>query len=138
MSATLSPWQAANGWPSDAYFDAVAAACEQRGIVFTGRFRDEPWDAEFPLANRCYVDGPMGDWPDLTIRWLVGEADDPTHTEDFIPRGPIATGWSWLAEDGDITSQDWFPNLPYLADPADVADAVVAFLATGWTDGEQR
>lgn len=108
---TMSRWQRFDGWPSYDYFNEVARECERRGIEFDRWFRDADHEADFEVG-------------DMIFRWWVSaDADDPTHAEDFVSRGPVDTGW-FSVHLGHATWSD----LPYLADPTHVADWIASLV----------
>ena len=108
---TMSRWQRFDGWPSYDYFNEVARECERRGIEFDRWFRDADHEADFEVG-------------DMIFRWWVSaDADDPTHADDFVPRGPVETGWFWVYR-GNATWSD----LHYLADPTYVADWIAGLV----------
>ncbi len=129
----LSPWQHPDdGFPTDAYFDAVETALTARGIVVADSWRDEPWDYTLQLWDEetAPKHGPLS-WAShgLSVAWSVDDVE-PRHADDF---GDPAddTGWYWVPYTRPDALGEFTRSLgvPVLAEPGEVADAVAALLA---------
>ncbi len=140
----LSPWQSPeDGFPTDAYRDAVMAALEKAGIKVHDYWRDEPWDFNFELDRGSFN---AGDFPpgtqDLVIGWRVGEESEPLEAKPddswrgFEAVGQI-TGWHYVPCKADSTGpyvrelcHPDYPNSPIdaLAEPSEVAECVAALV----------
>lgn len=119
----LDPWQGEDGFPKDEYFEAVADALAAELIDVEHWWRDEPWDVSFSLEYETYQDGPLS-WAEhgLYITWRTEEDDEPKHADDFN-----GLGWYWVPYSKPQTALGDFAKqfeLPYLAEPAEVAKAV--------------
>lgn len=135
----MSHWQRTDGFPSDDYFAAVEEALQQRRVTFASNWRDEDWDYTIELWETDDSDapppesGPMS-WADhgLYVCWRVDEGSEPRHADDF---GDLwgDHGWYWVphTKPGALGDRMVQFELPYLAEPADVADAVYQLLTVG-------
>ncbi|MCA1191674.1 hypothetical protein [Saccharopolyspora sp. 6V] len=129
MKSNLSQWQREDGMPADAYFDAVAEELAERGINVASGGREEGWDFTIEIARESYSDGPLG-WATygLYVVWRCDEHDEPKGQDDFT-----GLGWYWVPHStrdalGDYAKQF---DLPYLAEPAEVAAAVQILIRHG-------
>lgn len=126
---TLSPWQRDDGFPSNAYFDAVEAALTRAGVPIADACRDEPWEYTVELWDHenPREHGPMN-WADhgLYISWRTDEDDEARHADDFT-----GIGWYWVpyTKPGALGDYAQPFNLPYLAEPEDVAHVTSRLLA---------
>lgn len=124
---TLDPWQRPDGFPSDDYFDGVESALLAAGIPIEWSSREEDWEYNVALDEAAYRDGPLG-WArhGLIVSWRCDEQDEPTHADDFT-----GLGWYWVPYSkpqvalGDYAKEF---DLPYLAEPEQVAAAVSALI----------
>lgn len=125
-----SPWQREDGFPSDAYFDAVISAIESAGVEVGEGNREEDWEYNIELHPDSY----LGHWGraaahGLYVSWRCDEMDDPQDQDDF-------TGWGWYfvpySREGEaLGDYSKSLNLPYLAEPGEVADAVKTLVTSG-------
>lgn len=130
---TLSEWQREDGFPTDAYFDAVDAAIEASGVGIVQSNREEDWEYNIELDPRSY----LSHWGSsaahgLYVSWRCDEIDDPQHADDF-------TGWGWYfvpySREGEaLGDYSKSLDLAWLEEPRHVAEAVRR-LASGVTDG---
>lgn len=125
----LDPWQRPeDGFPSDAYFQAVVDTLTAADIHVEDWGREEAWEVNYSLAYAAYADGPLA-WAKhgLYVSWRCDQDNEPQHPDDFT--GP---GWYWVpytkpnTAGGDYAEK--FDTLPYLAEPQDVAEAVAALI----------
>ena len=124
---TLDCWQRPDGFPSDAYFDAVESALLAAGVGINWSSREEDWEWTVELAKESYTDGPLG-WAKhgLYVSWRCDEMDEPAHADDFT-----GLGWYWVPYSRPQTACGDFARefeLPYLAEPEQVAAAVAALI----------
>lgn len=118
---TISRWIGADGWPTDAYFDAVADALAAAGISLVEWRREEPWSITFHLDPQHA--GP--DYAEVYVGWEVGEEDDLTGGEVHGP------GWHWVPYT-DVQKPGVFAKeLPVdlMAEPEQVAAAIAGVVA---------
>lgn len=147
----LSKWQdPEDGFPSDAYRDAVMAALEKAGIRVHDYWRDERWDFNFELDRASFN---AGDFPpgtqDLIIGWRVGEESEPLEAKPgdcwhgFEDVAQI-TGWHYVPTKADghgpyvrYLDHPKFPDNPMdaLEEPEVVAAAVAALVRGEKTEG---
>lgn len=140
----LSPWQnPEDGFPTDAYVDAVIVALEVAGVGVHDNWRDEPWDFNLELDRGSFnaSDFPPGT-QDLIIGWRVGEESEPlTAAPDDGWHGfedvALITGWHYVPckPDGHgpyvrHLDHPQYPGSPMdaLEEPEVVAAAVVALV----------
>lgn len=124
--SALSRWQDPQneGFPTDAYFDAVARALADAGVRIADGWRDEPWDLTLKLDDG--VAAGIG-YAALIIGWRVDEESEPL-TSDWEGLQSGICGWHWVpcsnarAALGDFA--EGF-DLDVLAEPEQVAAAVV-------------
>ncbi len=120
---TLDRWQRPDGFPSDAYFDAVESALLAAGIGIESSSREEDWEYVVELAPDAYRDGPLS-WArhGLYISWRCDEQDEPTHADDFTGLGRYWVPYSKPQTACGDYAEEFL--LPYLAEPEQVAAAV--------------
>lgn len=126
--AELDGWQHPDGFPKSAYFTAVAEALAAAGVELEIWHNDEAWNAAFVVdRNQVDPDGGNGEMPQrgMFAAWKCDEDDQPKHADDFT-----GEGWYWCPCTDADKHGDYVVslNLPWLAEPADVAAAVVAVL----------
>lgn len=126
-----SRWQREDGFPSDAYFKAVVDAIRSAGLDVADWFREEAWEWNLELAPESFQGGRLGsNVLGLFISWRCDEHDEPTGADDFT-----GFGWYWVPYSrGDSALGDFakeFEELPWLAEPSAVADAVVRLVRGG-------
>lgn len=129
--ADLDHWQQPNGFPTLDYFRAVAEALEAAGITLESWHNDEGWDAAFTV-DRNLIDPDSGNRPQrgAFLGWRCGEYDDPQHADDFT-----GEGWFWCPSTDADKPGDYvvkLRELPYLAEPAQVAAAFAAALTADY------
>lgn len=122
--STLDRWQREDGFPSDEYFDAVESALLTAGIGIDWSSREEDWEWNVKLSDDAYANGPLA-WAKhgLFVSWRCDQDDEPTHADDFT-----GLGWYWVPYTKPQTACGDFAKefeLPYLAEPDQVAAAVV-------------
>jgi hypothetical protein len=119
----IDPWQRPeDGFPSDAYFEAVAAALRAAGVHLNDWNREEDWEVNYELADDVIALSPLA-WAEhgLYVSWRCDEADEP------LSSGFTGLGWYWVPYSkpqvalGDFAEQF---EINELAEPADVAAAV--------------
>ncbi len=123
-----SRWQRPeDGFPSDTYFEVVAAELAKAGVPAYYWDREEDWEVNYRIDRDVVARGPLA-WAEygLYVSWRCGEADDPRGPDGFS--GP---GWCWIPYSkrgalGDFAKE--FPSLPHLAEPEEVAKAVQALV----------
>ncbi len=131
--AVLSPWQHPDdGFPTDAYFDAVETALTARGLAVVDSWRDEPWEYTLQLWDEetAPPHGPMRWAHGLYVCWRADEDIEPRHADDF--GDPTHdTGWYWVprTKSGDLGDFTKSLGVAFLADPDVVAEAVASLLA---------
>ncbi len=138
----LSKWQnPEDGFPSDAYRDAVMAALEKAGIKVHDYWRDEPSGFNFELDRGSFNrrDFPPGT-QDLIIGWRVGEESEPLNADPGdswhgFEDVAMITGWHYVPCRADSTGpyarhldHPQHPGSPLdaLEEPEVVAAAMVA------------
>lgn len=122
----LSRWQDPqnDGFPTEAYFDAVERAFTAAGITIADGWHDEPWDFSFKLGK----DSRKG-YAELYINWRVGEYSEPLAGK-WAPLQSGICGWyavpvSHGREQEALGDRAVDFNLDVIAKPEQVAAAVV-------------
>lgn len=122
----LSRWQQEDGFPAEAYFEAVAKALEDAGIALEGWNIEEPWEVNYEISPDMVAVGPLR-WAveGLYVSWRCDEGDEPKHAGDFS-----GLGWYWCPHTKPGAGGDFAKELglPYLAEPEEVAVAVVGLV----------
>lgn len=122
----LSRWQQEDGFPSKAYFEAVAKALEDAGVTLAGWDIEEPWEVNYEISPDVVASGPQRRAVEgLYVSWRCDEADEPEHADDFS-----GLGWYWCpytkpGAGGDFAKEF---DLAYLAEPGEVAEAVAGLV----------
>ena len=140
--ADLSPWQRPeDGFPSDAYFEAVAAALTEAGVPAYEWNREEDWEVNYRIDRDIVARGPLHCTArhGLYISWRCEETDNPLSADEHTPDGGFTGyGWYWVPYSKDDTALgDFareFEELAYLAEPSAVAAAVWALVLGGHAD----
>jgi hypothetical protein len=122
MMTELDHWQREDGFPSDAYFEAVTAALAAAGVTLEDWNREEDWEVNYQVDPELVAKGPLA-WAThgLYVSWRCDEHDEPQHAEDFT-----GLGWYWVLYSKQSALGDFAKEfvLAYLAEPGDVAEAV--------------
>ncbi len=141
----LSPWQDPDdGFPKDAYFDAVIVALEKAGVGVHDSFRNEDSEFAIVLYRGAYQDGPVAPAHDVLVGWRVDEESDPAHLGDdeswYGWHGSgLEPGWFWMRRkpSGEGINPAFLPHPESAASPMDpleepdVIAAAVAALVRG-------
>ncbi len=124
----LDPWQRPeDGFPSDAYFEAVAADLRAAGVQLNDWHREEAWEVVYELADDVVAASAYA-WAEhgLYVSWRVDEQSEPL-TEGFTAIGGLdLPGWFWVPYSKPGAGGDFAKNfgIAELAEPEDVAAAV--------------
>lgn len=135
MTATPArgKWRREDGFPSDAYFDAVDAALAGAGVPACDYNREEDWEVNYQIDPEVVARGPAA-WADhgLFVSWRCDEHDDA-----LGPDGFTGLGWYWVpyTKRGALGDFAKGLDLAYLAEPSEVAAAVRALVLGGHGDG---
>ena len=127
---TVGRWQRPDGWPTDAYFDAVTEAIHAAGITVADSWRDDDHDFTLQLGE---AEAQQIGYVKLYISWRVGEDTDPLKDEWYCLQGGVG-GWYWVPYSseqkalGDFAKE--FP-VDVLAEPEQVAKAVADLIGRG-------
>lgn len=119
-STMLSRWQnAQDGYPTDAYINAVDKALAEAGIEVMDGWSDGRHDHTFQIASPI----PPG-YSRFYVAWVVDEHSNP------LDEGFRGHGWLWVGVDaewdGERTVRDF--DIDFLAEPDQVAATVAEFL----------
>jgi hypothetical protein len=123
----LSRWQnAEDGYPTDAYIDAVDKALAKAGVTVADGWTDGRHDYTFEIASPI----PPG-YGKFYVAWVVDEHSDP------LNGGFRGHGWLWVGVDaewdGERTVRDI--DVDFLAEPNQVAASVAECLCQLRADG---
>lgn len=124
---TVGRWQREDGWPSDAYFDAVDKAVQAAGIDIADGWRDD--DCDFTLQLGDGVAARLG-YAKVFVSWRVGEESEPLRGEWDALHSGIA-GWYWVPYSDEQKALGDFAkefDVPLLAEPEQVAKAVAGLV----------
>jgi hypothetical protein len=124
---TPNRWQnAEDGYPTDAYIDAVDKALARAGVTVADGWSDGRHDHTFEIAAPI----PPG-YGKFYVAWVVDELSDPLNGE---LRGH---GWLWAGVDAEWAGERTVRNfdVDFLAEPDQVAASVAEFLCQLSVDG---
>lgn len=120
-----------DGFPSDGYFEAVAAALRATGIHLNDWNREEDWEVNYELADDVVDASPLA-WAEhgLYVSWRCDQDDEPLTSGFTAPAGLAAPGWYWVPYSKPQAGGDFAKEFAIneLAEPEDVAAAVWALL----------
>jgi hypothetical protein len=127
----MSRWQREDGFPSDAYFQAVAAALTEAGVPPCEWDREEDWEVNYKIDPTMVARGPVAGAArhGLYVSWRCDEQAEPSGPDAFT--GP---GWYWVPYSRPDTALGDYAgelSLAYLAEPPEVAAAVRAVVLGG-------
>ena len=122
----LDHWQQtdgpARGFPTATYFEAVHDALVDLGIQPESWFQGDPWEGAVVLDEDSLANTRAQDYDEVTVAWRVEQDCEPQHADDFD-----GEGWYLVYVRGDNRQIREFDTLlPYLAEPKQVAEAVIA------------
>lgn len=131
--SSLSRWQRPDGFPSDAYFETVAAALEAAGVTLEDWNREEDWEINYEISPDVVAAGPQRRARHgLYVSWRCNEEDEP------VTGGFTGLGWYWVPYTKPDAGGDFAKelDLTYLAEPERVTSVVrTLVLGKRTTDG---
>lgn len=147
----LSPWQdPEDGFPSDAYQDAVIVAIEKAGIAVDDAFRDDRHEFVITIGKEALAGTEFAHYRDLAVVWSVDQDSEPLGEAGLFASGGAGAGgpgpgWFFMPcvkgghgeNPEDLCTPGTKDQVDPFAEPAEVAAAVTA-LVRGSSDPEGK
>lgn len=102
----IGEWQRPDGWPTPAYFEAIATELDERNVPLGDWSIEEDWEVVYLIGDQ----DASRSW---AVSWRCDELDEPL-TDGL-------TGLAWYRTDGNNV---WSFGLGHLEDPEVVAEEI--------------
>lgn len=115
----LDLWQQPTGFPRADYFETVHDALKTTGITPEAWWQGDPWEGAITLDEDTLAGTRYAGCDEVVVAWRVEQDCEPKHADDFE-----GEGWYLVTARGDNRNVVDLPDLPYLAEPDEVARVV--------------
>lgn len=137
----LDQWQdPSDGFPADAYQDAVIVALEEAGIGVDDAFRDDRHEFVITIGKGVLAGTEFAGYRDLAVVWSVDPDSEPLGEQGLFTCGTgPGPGWFWMPcvkgghgeNPEELCTPGTKDQIDPFAEPAEVAAAVAALVRDG-------